>query len=126
MAGNSTHLRVSGEAVEPAAPKPRSRAALIAGILAGVADEFGLSVGEMMARGRSHAIWRPRMAAIYCIRALTDCSLPEMGRTFDRSHSTVLRAVNRCRLMMERDGRWAARMDGLMLRLATRSIEARR
>ncbi len=126
MAGNSTHSRVPEDAADATLPEPRSRATLVAAILAGVADEFGLSVREMMARGRRHAIWRPRMAAMYCTRILTDFSLPELGRTFGRSHSTVLRAVNRCSLMMERDEHWAARMDALTLRLATQSIAARR
>ncbi len=72
-----------------------------------VADEFGLTVSEMMMPSRSHAVWKPRMAAMYLARLMTDCSLPELGRAFGgRSHTTVLRATRRCRDLMDRDVCW--------------------
>ncbi|MDA8231979.1 MAG: hypothetical protein M0006_11640 [Magnetospirillum sp.] len=90
----------------------------LATVLATVAADFGLSQEEMMAPTRGHAIWKPRMAAMYYARLLTDCSLPELGRAFGgRNHTTVLRAFRRCRELMDKDPAWADRMDALLVRL---------
>ncbi len=104
-----------------AAPPQHGHAAIIPQIMAAVAEEFGLSEPEMMAPTRRLDVWKPRMAAMYYARLLTDCSLPELGRAFGgRSHTTVLRACRNCRAMIEQDPHWAARMDRLLGRLVTR------
>ena len=96
---------------------------VINNIMSIVADEFGMSVDEMMAPTRDHGVWKPRVAAMYYARLLTDCSLPELGRTFGgRSHTTVLRAYRACRTMMERDDNWAIRMDRLLAVMVDRIV----
>ncbi|MBI5162397.1 MAG: hypothetical protein HY985_00690 [Magnetospirillum sp.] len=95
-------------------------------VIAIVADEFGMTVEDMMEATRSHAVWKPRMAAMYYARLLTSCSLPELGRIFgDRSHTTVLRAFRRCRELIDNDESWAGRMDRLLVRLVEQVVIAR-
>lgn len=103
--------------LNPMQRKP-SRHPLVSEVLAVVAEEFGLTETEMMAPCRGHDVWKPRMAAMYYARLLSSCSLPELGRIFGgRNHTTVLRAVRRCRELMDSDLDWAARMDRLLVRL---------
>jgi len=103
------------------APRGQIHAPVITEILAAVTEEFGLSEREMMAPTRCHAVWKPRMAAMYYARLLTDCSLPELGRIFGgRNHTTVLRAFRQCRDLIEHDPQWAERMDRLLGRLVQR------
>lgn len=92
-------------------------------ILQIVAQDFQMSVSEMMISNRSHEIWKPRMAAMYFARLLTSTTLTELGRVFGgRSHTTVLRAFRRCREMMETDDRWSAQMDRLLALLVERTL----
>lgn len=102
------------------------RETLLDAVIRVVANEFGLTTEEMMAPTRGHAVWKPRMAAMYYTRLLTDSSLPELGRVFGgRSHTTVLRAFRRCRDLMEQDVHWAESMDMLLRRLVETVIVPR-
>ena len=73
----------------PAERGSRDTAALIADILRTVAADFGLTVQSMMAPTRETTVFRARMAAMFLTRALTDQSLPQLGRVFEgRSHTS--------------------------------------
>ncbi len=107
-------------------PPSEAKDPFLAEVLGIVAAEFGLTVTEMMAPTRGYDIWKPRMAAMYYARLLTNCSLPELGRAFGgRSHTTVLRAFRRCRALIESDQRWAERMDRLLVKLVERIVSPR-
>ncbi|MGE5546723.1 MAG: helix-turn-helix domain-containing protein [Solirubrobacterales bacterium] len=98
----------------------------VAEVIAIVAAEFGLTEREMMTHSRDHRLWKPRMAAMYYARLLTQCSLPELGRVFGgRSHTTVLRAFRRCREMIDHDQAWAGRMDRLLVKLVENIVAPR-
>lgn len=61
-----------------------------------VAEEFGISLGEMKARRRNKTIVLPRQVAMYLSRELTDLSLPEIGQFFGgKDHTTVLHSYNK-------------------------------
>jgi len=61
-----------------------------------VAEEFGISLGEMKARRRNKTIVLPRQIAMYLSRDLTDLSLPEIGQFFGgKDHTTVLHSYNK-------------------------------
>ncbi len=64
-----------------------------------VADYYKIKVAEMHSKKRSRAIVRPRQAAMWLARELTQHSLPEIGEAFGgRDHTTVLHA---CRTINE-------------------------
>lgn len=67
-----------------------------------VAEHFNISVKEMQSSRRARNVARPRQIAMYLAKQLTSRSLPEIGRKFDRDHTTVMHAVRKVEeLMME-------------------------
>ncbi len=67
-----------------------------------VAEHFNISVREMQSSRRARTVARPRQIAMYLAKQLTSRSLPEIGRKFDRDHTTVMHAVRKVEeLIME-------------------------
>ena len=106
------HLHTS--ASRPFAGSAASVNLVLNEILEAVAEEFDVTIEDMMVSCRRHSVWMPRMAAMYFARMLTPMSLITLGEIFGgRSHSTVLRACRRCRSMIEQDAGWAHRIERL-------------
>ena len=57
-----------------------------------VAEHFDLRVGDLLGRKRTANIAWPRQVAMYLSRELTGSSLPTIGDSFSRNHSTVVHA----------------------------------
>jgi hypothetical protein len=72
--------------------KPRGR---IASIQQLVAEAFGVSLRQMMSRQRSPDYVRPRLIGMYLARETTGLPFRQIGRAFDRDHSTVSDAHTR-------------------------------
>jgi chromosomal replication initiator protein len=61
-----------------------------------VAEEYGLTMKEMLGVRRGKKFAEPRMIAMWlAYEILPNKSLPQIGRAFDRDHTTVLHACNR-------------------------------
>ncbi|MDD2752867.1 MAG: chromosomal replication initiator protein DnaA [Candidatus Omnitrophica bacterium] len=61
-----------------------------------VAEEFGVSLGELKTKRRNKTVVLPRQVAMYLSRELTDLSLPEIGQFFGgKDHTTVLHSFNK-------------------------------
>ncbi|MDD2680432.1 MAG: chromosomal replication initiator protein DnaA [Candidatus Omnitrophica bacterium] len=61
-----------------------------------VAEEFGISLGELKTKRRNKTVVLPRQVAMYLSRELTDLSLPEIGQFFGgKDHTTVLHSYNK-------------------------------
>jgi len=58
-----------------------------------VSGQFKVSVKELQSKSRKQAITTPRQIAMYLARKHTAESLVDIGRTFNRDHSTVLHAI---------------------------------
>jgi chromosomal replication initiator protein len=58
-----------------------------------VSGQFKVSVKEMLSKSRKQAITTPRQIAMYLARKHTEESLVDIGKTFNRDHSTVLHAI---------------------------------
>lgn len=70
-----------------------------------VALRYGTTVADILGRSRmrEHAV--PRMIAIYLVRQhCPQFSLPDLGRRFDRDHSTILHALHRAPALIEQRG----------------------
>src|SRR4051794_27313674 len=101
-------------------PSPSSlppQAASLEAIQLAAAEAFGLSRERMLARDRSPKVAMARQIAMYLARELTDVSLPEIGRGFDRDHSTVVHAHKRIAANIVADGTLAGTVDKLRERL---------
>ena len=69
-----------------------------------VAERFGMSVNELCSAKRSQSIAYPRQVAMYLSRALTDSSLPKIGKEFGgRDHTTVMHANAKIEGMIRED-----------------------
>jgi chromosomal replication initiator protein len=78
-----------------------------------VAGSFGLKLADMRTRTRTKAVAFPRQIAMYFARQLTHASLTEVGRAFDKDHTTVLHAVTKIEAMMREDPKFKKTVDTL-------------
>jgi chromosomal replication initiator protein len=59
-----------------------------------VARAYGLEVDQLRSRSRRRQIVRPRQFAMYICRRYTDASLKDIGRAFNRDHTSVMYAID--------------------------------
>ncbi|MDR1693680.1 MAG: chromosomal replication initiator protein DnaA [Lactobacillaceae bacterium] len=78
-----------------------------------VAEHFNISVKEMQSSRRARNVARPRQIAMYLAKQLTSRSLPEIGRKFDRDHTTVMHAVRKVEELMMEEISLAENVDAL-------------
>ncbi len=78
-----------------------------------VAEYFNISVKEMQSSRRARNVARPRQIAMYLAKQLTSRSLPEIGRKFDRDHTTVMHAVRKVEELIIEDTSLAESVDAL-------------
>jgi chromosomal replication initiator protein len=61
-----------------------------------VANYFHMKVPEIKSKSNTKQISFPRQIAMYLCKALTDASLPEIGKRFGgKHHSTVIHAIRK-------------------------------
>lgn len=60
-----------------------------------VAEHFHVNVEDLCSQKRAQTIAWPRQVAMYLATQLTDMSFPEIGRAFERDHSTAVYARDR-------------------------------
>lgn len=78
-----------------------------------VAEHFNISVKEMQSSRRARNVARPRQIAMYLAKQLTSRSLPEIGRKFDRDHTTVMHAVRKVEELIVEDASLAEDVETL-------------
>ncbi len=78
-----------------------------------VAEYFNISVKEMQSSRRARNVARPRQIAMFLAKQLTSRSLPEIGRKFDRDHTTVMHAVRKVEELILEDSSLAESVDAL-------------
>jgi chromosomal replication initiator protein len=78
-----------------------------------VSEFFGLKLTDMRARRRTKAVAFPRQIAMYFARQLTHASLTEVGRAFDKDHTTVLHAVTKVETLIREDAKFKKTVDTL-------------
>ena len=83
-----------------------------------VAEEFGITLDDMVSKRRARAVARPRQVAMYLCKTMTKRSLPDIGRRFGgRDHTTVMHAVKRITSLMAEDAAFAARVKNVESKL---------
>ena len=78
-----------------------------------VAAHYNIRFGDLQSKRRERPIARPRQVAMYLAKTLTTASLPEIGRKFDRDHTTVIHAVRTVEELMEKDKVFADDVNAL-------------
>lgn len=80
-------------------------------ILDTVARDQGFSTKELLGKKRTERINRARQITIYLMREMTDESFPNIGKYFDRSHTTILHAYNKISDELQNDLDLAETLD---------------
>ena len=68
-----------------------------------IAGQFNVSIKEMQSKSRKKKLAFPRQVAMYLCRKHTEDSLADIGRAFNRDHSTVLHSIKKVTNMTVRD-----------------------
>ncbi|MGH6888811.1 MAG: chromosomal replication initiator protein DnaA [Rhizomicrobium sp.] len=79
-----------------------------------IADFYKLELRDFQSSQRSRRVARPRQVAMFLARAITERSLPEIGRRFGgRDHTTVLHACRRIAALCDEDPTFRQEIDFL-------------
>ncbi|WP_026918082.1 chromosomal replication initiator protein DnaA [Gordonia shandongensis] len=92
-----------------------------AGIVAVTADFFDLTVEDLCGPSKVRSLTLPRQISMYLCRELTDLSLPKIGETFDRDHTTVMHADKKIRKMMHENRNTYDQVQELTARIKQRA-----
>ncbi|QCE32100.1 chromosomal replication initiator protein DnaA [Acetobacteraceae bacterium] len=84
-----------------------------------VGDEWNVRLAQMNGKQRSKKIARPRQVAMYLSKVLTRHSLPEIGKKFERDHTTVMHAIRRVEQEMAEDPDFAEKVEQVQRMLKT-------
>jgi chromosomal replication initiator protein len=80
-----------------------------------ISDHFQLKVAELKSRNNSKSVAMPRQIAMYLCKALTNASLPEIGRSFGgKHHSTVIHSIRKVEEMRKRNGDFNKQIGGFL------------
>jgi chromosomal replication initiator protein len=90
-------------------------------IMAVTAEYFDTSIEELCGPGKARALAQARQIAMYLCRELTDLSLPKIGQTFGRDHTTVMYADKKIRKEMAERHRTYNQVQELTARVKQRS-----
>ena len=84
-----------------------------------VADHYNLRMTDMLSPRRARPVARPRQVAMYLAKALTEHSLPEIGRKFGgRDHTTIIHGVRKIEELLAADRQLSADVETLKRRIA--------
>ena len=104
LTGRSMTVELAEDVLRDVFPQGQAAEISIRRIQETVSDRFGLSVSELCSAKRSQSIAYPRQVAMYLSRALTDSSLPKIGKEFGgRDHTTVMHANAKIEGMIRED-----------------------
>ncbi|MPY87403.1 MAG: chromosomal replication initiator protein DnaA [Luteitalea sp.] len=79
------------------------RAVTIDAVQKFVADYYQLRLSELRSKDNSKSVVLPRQIAMFLSKELTKASLPEIGRAFNKHHSTVIHSIGRVEEVRQRD-----------------------
>ncbi len=90
-------------------------------IMAVTAEYFNMSIDELCGPGKARPLAQARQIAMYLCRELTDLSLPKIGQTFGRDHTTVMYAEKKIKKEMTERRRVYDQVQELTARIKQRS-----
>lgn len=79
-----------------------------------VVNYFKISANDLIGKSRKRNLVRARQMAMALARELTNHSLPEIGESFNRDHSTTIHACNKVNELKESDDQIKEQYDNLV------------
>ena len=83
-----------------------------------VAEHYNLKVSDLTGTRRTKHIVQPRQMAIYLAKNLTTRSMPDIGRAFNRDHTTVIHSIRRMDKLLKQNAVLADDQELLSRRLS--------
>ena len=112
----TAHSKING--FHRSASWPMARPARAA-IIRAITVAFDLSEEDLMSKRRTRFLAYTRFAAYYCFQKLTPCSLMEIGRIFDRDHTTIMYGISRVEQIRMENPEYDKRISSVLTGLAT-------
>ena len=72
-------------------------------IFSAVYRVYGVDKADLVGKNRSRKIALPRHVSIYLIRSITEMSFPNIGKIFDKDHSTIVNSISKVQSLMFSD-----------------------
>jgi len=82
-----------------------------------VARQFKVTVADLQSKSRKKSVAFPRQISMYLARKLTGEALSDIGKSFNRDHSTVVHSIRVVTEAIARDGSIRGQVDHLAERL---------
>ncbi len=80
-----------------------------------VAEYYQLKLADLKSRNNSKSVAMPRQVAMYLCKALTNASLPEIGKSFGgKHHSTVIHSIRKIESMRQDDAAFNSLVNTLL------------
>jgi len=80
-------------------------------VIARVAEFYNITMRRIVGQGRTKWVVRPRQVAMWICRNVLAMSFPDVGRIFDRDHTTVMQACDRVSHELRSDSKFADELD---------------
>lgn len=82
-------------------------------IFGAVCKKYNVTKEELTGKKRTKEIVRARHVSIYLIRQITEMSLPNIGKIFERDHATVMASIDVVKKRMASDPLYASEINNL-------------
>lgn len=82
-------------------------------IFSAITDRTGISKDDMVGKKREKSVAEARHLAVYLIREMTEMSFPNIGKLFDRDHSTILTSYQKIARKVATDSSYALDLNEL-------------
>ena len=82
-----------------------------------VGKHYNIRMEDFNSKRKTQSVAWPRQIAMFLTTELTDLSLPEIGREFNRDHSTVVHARDLVKNKIETDPFFAAEINQIILEI---------
>jgi len=109
LQGGAVDETIIEDVIRSIVGSPKSVSAQLISELVGT--QFKISIQDMQSKSRKKSISFPRQVAMYLSRKHTDETLADIGKVFNRDHSTVLHSIKVITGLNRRDTSIAAQID---------------
>lgn len=82
-------------------------------ILSVVANHYGVTVDDIESKRKTDTVASARHVAIYMVRTITNLSLKEVGKIFNRDHTTVMSSINRVEILIKTKRGYEAEINAI-------------
>ena len=88
-----------------------------------VCNDYNISMGDMDSECRASSLARPRQLAMYLARTMTSASFPDIGRSFNKDHTTIMHGVKNIQRHLDNDPILRDRTTRLIEQIGFKDVE---